>query len=147
MLNHVSRDPFFAPLATLSAFDDARRRMDRLFGAPELAPFFAPPRARLGLELQVAPEPQARARLTAEERPDAWLLTADVPGLTESDLTLTVDNDLLTVKAARTVEAPEGFTAARRERRALTLEQTVRLPEGVRKVHVRARHGPDHLAC
>lgn len=30
---------------------------------------------------------------------------------------------------------------------AVRLPADVRLPEGVRKVHVSARHGPDHLAC
>jgi HSP20 family molecular chaperone IbpA len=47
---------------------------------------------------------------------DKFVLRVDVPGLTEKDVKVDVKDGAVTVSAERPVEAPEGYTARRRER-------------------------------
>lgn len=58
----------------------------------------------------------------------AFRLVADVPGLRAEDLEVEVTEDRLTVRGARTLELPEGFTVHRRERKGLELSRTFELP-------------------
>lgn len=56
------------------------------------------------------------------------VVTADVPGLGEKDLDVSLEDGVLTVSGERKALAPEGYTAHRRERAALRFARSVALP-------------------
>ena len=55
-------------------------------------------------------------------------LHAFVPGMTDKDLSLTLNQDVLTVAGERRTAAPEGATAIRRERPAMKFSRSFALP-------------------
>jgi HSP20 family protein len=95
------------PAATL------RRELDRLFGDFERAPTFD--------AVQAAP-------LTFEDTGAALKLRAELPGLSEKDVEISVTANTLSLKAERKTEAPEGYTAHRRERTGFSFAQSYELP-------------------
>lgn len=56
------------------------------------------------------------------------ILTAEVPGLSEKDIKLTLNQEVLTLSGERKVEAPEGYSAHRRERRSVSFSRSLALP-------------------
>lgn len=94
---------------TLAAFETWRRRMvDRMFDddAPATA---TPP-------------------VAVRERPEGFELTVDLPGLTESDVELTVHEDVVRIGAERKPETtPEGYAAHRQERAAYKFSRSFAL--------------------
>jgi HSP20 family protein len=52
---------------------------------------------------------------------------AEVPGLAEKDIQLTMNRDVLTLSGERTNEPPQGYTAHRRERPAARFSRSIRL--------------------
>lgn len=56
------------------------------------------------------------------------LVTADVPGMTEKDLQVSLEDGVLTVHGERKPFAPEGHAVHRRERPALRFGRSVPLP-------------------
>jgi HSP20 family protein len=98
---------------TFAVFDDFRRRIDRAFEGFDA-------RSSQGLYGQ----PRASLRDTGAE----VVLEADVPGLTEKDLDLTVTQDSLTIAGQRAPETPEGYAVHRRERGALSFSRSFALP-------------------
>jgi HSP20 family protein len=56
------------------------------------------------------------------------LVTAEVPGLSEKDIHLTLNQDVLTVSGQRKVEAPAGYSAHRQERAAVNFSRSFALP-------------------
>ena len=95
------------PVATL------RRELDRLFGDLERAPAFGAPHA---------------PAVTFEDTGTALKLRAELPGLSEKDVEISVTTNVLSLKAARKTEAPEGYTAHRRERSSFSFAQSYELP-------------------
>ncbi len=95
------------PVATL------RRELDRLFGDLERAPAFAAAQA---------------PAVTFEDAGDALKIRAELPGLSEKDVEINVTANVLSLKAARKTEAPEGYTAHRRERSSFSFAQSYELP-------------------
>ena len=78
-----------------------------------------------------------RAKMAAHEYPpvNVWLgdnsivVTAELPGLSQDDLNLTVREDTLTIQGERKFAANDNQVAwHRRERRAGTFERTIQLP-------------------
>jgi HSP20 family protein len=55
-------------------------------------------------------------------------LSAEVPGLSEKDIKLSLNQDVLTVAGERAVQAPEGYTAHRQERPSLQFSRSFALP-------------------
>ena len=98
------------PVATL------RREFDRLFGDLERAPSF-----------EAAQVPA----LTFEDTGAALKLRAELPGLSEKEIEISVTANVLTLKAARKAEAPEGYTAHRRERSSFAFTRSYELPTRV----------------
>lgn len=87
-----------------------------------------------------APVPSARRRqLELNEHEDHFTLTAVVPGLSEADLKLTAGEDYVELEASRSLEAPEGFSAVRRERPDFSLSRRIRLPGKIDLDGVEAR--------
>ncbi len=90
-----------------------RREFDRLFGDLERAPSFAA---------------LSTPAVTFADTGDALTLRAELPGLSEKDVDISVTANVLTVKAARKVEAPEGYASHRRERQGFSFTQSYELP-------------------
>lgn len=61
----------------------------------------------------------------------AFVLEAEVPGLTENDFQLTLSQDVLTVSGKRKASAPEGYSVHRRERKAFDFSRSYALPAKV----------------
>ena len=105
------------PMSTL------RRELDRLFGDLERAPAsvhgFTP-------------------AVSLDDTGAALTLRAELPGLTEKEIDINVTANTLTVKAARKAEAPEGYTAHRRERQSFSFAQSYELPVRVDPEKVQA---------
>ena len=105
------------PVATL------RRELDRLFGDLERAPSFAA---------------NFTPTVSFADTGEALTLRAELPGLTEKEIDINVTANTLTVKAARKTEAPEGYTAHRRERQSFSFAQSYELPARVDPEKVQA---------
>ncbi len=89
---------------TYGALDDFRRRMDRLFEGFD---------ARWGVDEASATNwPRADLRDTGTD----LVLEAEVPGLSDKDIQLTVTQDTLGLAGERKADAPEGYSVHRRER-------------------------------
>jgi len=104
---------------TYGALDDFRRRMDRLFEGFD---------ARWGVgEAYGTAWPRADLRDTGTE----LVLEADVPGLTEKDIQLTVTQDTIGLSGERKADAPEGYSVHRRERGQQRFSRAWALPTKV----------------
>jgi HSP20 family protein len=87
---------------TLQLMNEMRRRMERVFGDFETD-------ATRG-----AGTAWPRAQLW--DRGESLVVMADVPGLTEKDLKLTVNAEVMTSEGERRLDAPQGYSAHRQER-------------------------------
>lgn len=56
------------------------------------------------------------------------IVTADVPGLSEREIDVSLEDGVLTIAGERKVPAPEGYAAHRRERGALRFTRSLSLP-------------------
>jgi len=90
-----------------------RRELDRLFGDLERAPTFAA---------------LSTPSVSFADSGEALTLRAELPGLSEKEIEISVTANVLTVKAARKVEAPEGYAVHRRERQGFSFTQSYELP-------------------
>lgn len=111
------------------AFENVRRRMDQVLREYDEA---AVGRARVTY-------PRASLRDTKE----AFVLTAEVPGLAESDLQITATMDSLTLSGERKAPVPEGYAVHRQERGALRFARSFALPAkiDVEKITAGLKHG------
>lgn len=109
-------------------------------------PFFAFNRQVDGLFRELFPAPKAKSRrhgFALDESDDAFTLRASLPGLSSEDLSLEVENGTLKLSAKRSTEVPEGYTALRRERGALSFERSFRLGSKVdaESIEAKLEHG------
>ncbi|MFO7179451.1 MAG: Hsp20/alpha crystallin family protein [Pseudomonadota bacterium] len=122
--------PWSSALA-FDAFDGLRREMERLFSvydrSPAIASLTAPPRVRWSLE----------------DAGEALVVRAELPGVAEKDLELSVDAERITVKGERKEELPEGYSVRRRERGTYSFTRTIGLPVevDVEKAEAVLEHG------
>jgi HSP20 family protein len=61
----------------------------------------------------------------------SFVLQAEVPGLSEKDVNLTLTQDVLTLSGERKVETPEGYSVHRRERVPMRFSRSFALPAKV----------------
>lgn len=103
---------------TLAVMDQLRRRMDRVFE---------------DFDRGVGPEPAtgAQLRVNFHDTGNAFVLQADVPGVREKDLNLSLQQDVLTVSGERKVDAPEGYAKYRSERAPYRFSRSFALPAKV----------------
>jgi HSP20 family protein len=100
---------------TYGALDDFRRQMDRLFE---------------GFDARWAGSeagPRAELRDTGAD----LVLEAEVPGLADKDIQLTVTQDSLALTGERKIDAPEGYSVHRRERGFQRFARSFALPTRV----------------
>lgn len=121
-LNDWNAFPVFGSSRTFPV-STLRRELDRLFGDMERAPSFAA---------------AATPTVKFEDGPEAFTLRTELPGLTEKDIDIDVTANVLTLKASRKVEAPEGYTAHRRERQSFSFAQSYELPTRIDPEKVQA---------
>jgi HSP20 family protein len=114
--------PTFRPSRGLPV-SSLRRELDRLFGDLERAPSFAALNA---------------PTINFAETDEVLTVRAELPGLSEKDLDISVTANVLTLKAARKVEAPEGYAVHRRERQSFTFTQSYELPTRIDPEKVQA---------
>lgn len=102
-----------------------RRELDRLFG---------------DFERSVAPGSTA---VSFDDDGTSFVLAADVPGLTENDVQISVAGNTVTLRGERKVEVPEGHSVHRRERSAVRFAKSFQLPARVDpdKVTATLKHG------
>jgi HSP20 family protein len=105
---------------TVTAMDQLRRRMDRIFD--DFDP--ARPRARHAERLWSGRFP----RLSFNDAGAALVLEVDLPGLGEKDVQLTIHQDVLTLSGERRRDVPEGWLVHRQERAPLKFSQSFSLP-------------------
>ena len=72
-----------------------------------------------------------------------FVLRADVPGLAETDIQISVAGNTVTLRGERKVEVPEGHSVHRRERTAVRFAKSFQLPTRVEadKVNAVLKHG------
>jgi len=111
------------------AFESARRRMGQVLRDYDDA---AGSRA-------ATTYPRASLRDTKE----AFVLSAEVPGLADSELQISATADSLTVSGERKSIAPEGYAVYRQERGALRFARSFALPAkiDVEKITAGLKHG------
>ena len=97
------------------ALDTLRRQMDRFFDEFDRPDIF---RAA----------PVGSLPVTFHDSGAALVFSADVPGLTDKDFTLSLAQNVLTVQGERRVRAPEGFAVQRQERAGVRFSRSFALP-------------------
>jgi HSP20 family protein len=110
---------------TFAAMDQLRRRMDRLFD--DRAPRRDTLRSNLADETERAFSGRF-PRLTFADAGANLVLQADVPGLGDRDVQLSIHQDVLSVSGERRSDAPEGYLAHRQERAPLKFARSFTLP-------------------
>lgn len=109
--------------------DDFRREVDRLYEGYGWGRW-APTRTRSygygwsGIQLQ--------------DTGNTYELKADLPGVRENDIELSLENNTLTLNVERAPEVPEGYTVHRQERGGWKLARSFTLPAKVDPEKVRA---------
>jgi HSP20 family protein len=98
---------------TFAAMDELRRRMEHAFEDADERTF-------------VSDTGWPRASLYDDGK--ALVLTADVPGLADKDIQLTLTQDVLSLKGERKLQVPEGYAVHRQERRPITFSRSFALP-------------------
>ncbi|MCC6552082.1 MAG: Hsp20/alpha crystallin family protein [Polyangiaceae bacterium] len=113
---------------TFAMMDDLRRRMDRMFEDVD----HAPARGSLRGEFDRAPRfvaPGPRVHLF--DAGSALVVRADLPGMRQEDLQLTLNQDVLTLAGERKADAPEGYQVHRQERSTVRFSRSFQLPSKV----------------
>ena len=109
---------------TFLLMDELRRRMDRLWDEYDTG------RADL-------PRNEAFTRSTGFPRVNVFdtgtslVVHAEVPGLGQKDVQLTINQDVLTLKGERKFDGPEGYSVHRQERGPVKFARSFTLPTKV----------------
>ena len=101
---------------TLQTFDRLTRHLDRAFF--DGAPLRRRPRA-------------AWPATNVFETKESFLVRAEVPGLAESDVSVTVEDDALILRGERKSQVPEGYHVHLRERAPIAFTRKLPLPARV----------------
>jgi len=96
---------------TFSMMDELRSRMDQLFGDSSERPTSA-----------------AWPRLNLFDTGQALVLKAEVPGLTEKDVQITLNQNIFSLSGERKPDAPEGYSVHRQERAPVRFSRSFPLP-------------------
>jgi HSP20 family protein len=102
---------------SFAVFDELRRRLDRVWED------FEP-----GEGAQGAGSATSWPRVNVFDAGSQIILEADVPGMSQKDLRLTVNESSLTLEGERRSDAPEGYSVHRQERGAIRFSRSFALP-------------------
>ena len=108
---------------TLRAFDQLQRRIDRTFDSWAMP---SPSGGRLRRRAAVG-----WPATNVFETKESFVVKAEVPGLAESDVAVSVEDDALVVRGERKCEVPQGYTAHLRERASVAFTRKLPLPARV----------------
>lgn len=107
---------------TFTVMDQLRRRMERIIDDYE------PARAqRRGEEVERMWSGRF-PRITLTDTPAALVLEADLPGLTDKDVTLSIHQDVLSLSGERKSDVPQGYFVHRQERAPVKFARSFTLP-------------------
>jgi HSP20 family protein len=112
-------NPLFSGSDPFGEMHGLLRRMDELFRD------FGVPTPDQGLFGEMWPPIQI------DDSGDELILRADVPGLTEKDISIEATQDTLTLRGEKKVQVPDGYTVHRQERRPLRFTRTIALPSRI----------------
>jgi HSP20 family protein len=101
------------------SLDELRRQMAQLFDEFDTVGFTNP---SLFGGAQVWP------RVNLADNGSELVITADVPGLSEKDIDVSLEKDVLTIAGERKTTTPAGYTAHRRERESFRFTRSFNLP-------------------
>ena len=73
-----------------------------------------------------APSAAGWVRLNVYDGESSVVVVAEVPGLTDKDVQLSFDKNVLTLTSERAAPVPEGYTAVRRERPSTRFTRAIR---------------------
>lgn len=104
---------------SLSAFNELRREMDRIFESYD---------RDTGYGEYPSPVYNRSFRVGLTDNGEALHLRAELPGFTEKDLNITIEQGSLTIRGKRKADAPEGYAAHRQERGAMQFARSFSLP-------------------
>jgi HSP20 family protein len=104
---------------TFSMLDELRRRMDRMWQDWDAD--------EPGLSTQLSSS-QAWPRVNVFDTGSALVLKADVPGVHEKDLQISINQGALSISGERKGDAPEGYAVHRQERGAVNFSRAFSLP-------------------
>jgi len=103
---------------TLRALNLLQRRMDRIFDDWSGAPL-----------VERAPRPRgAWPPVNAFETKESFVFKAEVPGLSQQDVSVTVEDDALVIRGERKSRVPEGYEVRLRERPSVAFTRKLPLP-------------------
>ena len=102
--------------SALGLMDELRRRMDRIWEE------FEPDQSPWTLSSAAWP------RVNVFDAGSNLVLTADVPGMSEKDISVSLQDDALSVSGQRRSDAPAGYVAHRHERGAVKFARSFYLP-------------------
>jgi HSP20 family protein len=105
---------------TFANMDQLRRRLDRLFDDFE----GGPRRGRDAERMWTGRFP----RLTFADKGQNLVLEADLPGLAEKDVQLSIHQDVLTMSGERRQDVPQGWYVHRQERVPVKFSRSFALP-------------------
>jgi len=91
------------------SFDALRREMDRML---------------FDFERDAPAQSESSPRMSVEDRGEALFFRAELPGLTDRDVDLTVTGTSFSLRAERKVEAPAAHSTHRTERRGFRFART-----------------------
>jgi HSP20 family protein len=100
---------------TFAAMDELRRRVERNVDFSGSRP-------------DAFATDTAWPRTSVYENGDGLTLVADVPGLRDGDVEVTLDKDILTLSGERKLVVPEGHVVHRQERRPARFQRSFTLP-------------------
>ena len=67
-------------------------------------------------------------RINLADAGDKVLVTAEVPGLSEKDVSVAIEQDVLSIAGERRVQAPEGYSIHRQERGDFKFARSISMP-------------------
>jgi HSP20 family protein len=103
---------------SFALFDELRRRLDRVW--EDFEPADGSSRG--------AWETSAWPRVNVYDEGTSLVVEAEVPGISQKDLRLTVNESTITLEGERKSDAPEGYSVHRQERGALRFSRSFTLP-------------------
>ena len=107
---------------TWRTLDLLQHRIDRAFADPADPRLFASPRSwRRRID---APWPATNVLETKE----ALVITADLPGVADSEVTVTVEDDTLVIRGERKAPVPPGYKTIGRQRAPVVFTRKLVLP-------------------